>query len=223
MRRQLVLLLIAILLSAFPVKARSLTSLKLGANISSFRTEAGKSKPGLCFGFGKEFYPIRSCNGFFGFGLDYQQKKYILENRTWPGGMDPNDSDIIMGDINVNISYIEIPLKFGYSVHINNRYTSSIYAGYSLSIPLKNHTKVSNRKSILLGPDERGSYEFDYIREDWDHAMALTNSYVGVRLSYKRFAIIISYARALSNTEGITNLTVRDKIDTFEISAAFLF
>ena len=191
--------------------------------MSYFRTEQGKSEPGLCFGIGKEFYPIRSFNGFLGLGLDYKRKKYTLANRSWPSEFDPYDSDVITGDINVDISYLEMPLKFGYSIKINENYSSIIYAGYCLSISINESTKIANRKSIPLRPEERGTYEFDYIREDWDHATGSTNFHLGTRLSYKRFAILFNYSRAISVTEGILSLSIRDKIDTFEISTAFLF
>ena len=222
MKRIMPLLLISILMP-ISIKARTNTYIKTGINISFFRTDEGKSEPGFCFGVSREFYPIRSFNGFLGLGLNYQQKKYILENRTWSTNyFDPDDSDINLGNINVNVSFIEIPVMFGYSVNINDSFTSSIYAGYGLSIPISEHTKCSNVKIIPLEPEKRGTYEFDYILLDENYTTISQNFHFGARLSYKRFAIILNYAMALTITEGVSTLSVRDKIDTFEISAAFL-
>jgi len=92
--KHIIFLLLIIILMPVSIKAKTNTYIKVGANISSFRTEEGKSEPGLCFGIGKEFYPFRKFNGFFGFGLDYQQKKFILENRTWRSDPNYDDSDI---------------------------------------------------------------------------------------------------------------------------------
>ncbi len=221
--KQIIPLLIIIFILPISVKAKSLTYIKIGANFSSFRKEEGRNEPGLCFGAGKEFYPIRSFNGFFDLGIDFKRKKYILENRTWQSDPYYNISDIEMGDINVNILYAELPINVGYSIVINNQFVSNIYTGYSLSIPIKNHTKISDKKTIPLGPDERKTYNFDYIPLDENYTIPSTNFILGARLSFKRLAIITSYARALSVTEGVTSLSVRDKIDTFEISMAFLF
>lgn len=219
----LLILLVFILLSPVNGRAKSPNCIELGFNQSKFRNEKCISHPGLTFGIMKDFYPIHSFNGFIGFGINYQRKKFILEDRTWKSDPYFDDSDIEIGDINVNISYIELPVSVGYSIIIKNKTSSSIYTGFSLSIPIKNHTRISNQKTILLGPNERKTYPYDYIPLDENYTIPSTNIQIGFRLSYYQFVLIINYSRALSITEGVSSLSVRDKIDTFKMSAAFLF
>jgi hypothetical protein len=204
-------------------ESKSFTILKTGTNFSYLRQEEDISKPGIGLGVAKCIFPIQSFNGFIGLGLDYCQKASILENRSWPSGYDPNDSNIVTGDINMRLSYVEIPVYLGYSIITKSNYTSSIYVGGSYSIPIKNHTKISTRSSIPLGIDERGSYDFDYIRLDENFTTISKNVCFGFYISYQRLALLFSYSKAISTTEGITNLNLRDKIDYYSVSAAFLF
>ena len=204
-------------------EARSFTILKTGINFSTLRHEEEKSEPGIAIGITKCIVPLRSFSGFIGIGLDYSQKASILKNRSWPSGYDPDDSKIVTGDINMRLSFVEIPVYLGYSIITKSNYTSSVFIGGSYSIPIKNHTKISNRSSMPLGIDERGSYDFDYIRLDENFTTISKNVCFGFYISYERLALFFSYSKAISTTEGITNLNLRDKIDCYSVSAAFLF
>ncbi len=171
----------------------------------------------------KEFYPFQKFNGFFSFGLDYQKKRYILENRTWRSNQWDEISEIFRGDISANISYIEIPLKIGGTVKTKNQYMSNMYVGLSISIPIKNNSKIFNRFEIPLEFEERKTYDFDYVSLEENYIIPSNNVLFGVRFSYKQLAMTINYTRALSITDGITSLSMRDKIDTIEMSMAIMF
>ncbi len=221
MKKYLLFVLAFLSLRPFDGKTESTNYIELGLNLSKFRNEKCISQPGLTLGFIKDFYPIHSFDGFISFGINYHRKMFSLENRTWKSNPYDSDFEIERGDINVNISYIDVHASVGYSI-IKNQFNSDIYTGCSLSLPIKNHTRITNQKTIPLGPDERKNYPFDYIPLDENYTIPSTNFQFGFRLSYNRFAIILGYSRALSITEGVSSLSVQDKIDSYEITVAFL-
>ena len=205
--------------------AESRTYIDFGANYSTFRTEKGESKPGFSAGICRKFYPIRSFHGFLSFGADYRQKKYLLENRTWRSGP---DYDIYMwniekAEIEVNILFLEFPLSAGYTYYINNRLHTNISTGYIFSIPIKNNTMITNQRTVPLSAEEKKAYNYDYVPLDENYTTFSHNIRLGASVSYKRFELILNYIRALSVTEGICGLSIRDKIDSIEILVAFIF
>lgn len=213
-----------ILLIPLPINAKSPTYIKLGKNISFFRTEECKSKPGICFGLGKEIYPSQKINGYVGFELFYARKKMNLENRTWPGGMDPKFSDVVIGDIKLDISYLEVPVRIGYSFIIKEkRLFLQFFAGHSISIPVKNHTDVEIGEIIFLKPDERGKYKFDYVRWEEVTTSISRNIQIGVNFVFKPLAVDFIYTKAVTNTEGFTDLIIRDKLDSYQITLSYVF
>jgi hypothetical protein len=217
------LLVIFTFIIAATGSSRTLKYVELGINKSQFRTEKCKSLIGLSMGIGLEYYPLKSFNSFFDLGLTFQQKKFILENRTWRSDPYYDQSEIEKANININISNVEIPIKIGYMINIKNKYRTNLFTGYSLSIPIMNNTKIKNQMTVPLGPEERKTYKFDYLPLDENYTIPSTNFLIGCRFIINRLAIIIIYSRALSITEGASSLSVKDKIDTLKISTAFLF
>lgn len=215
-------ILLIIKLSSF-LLANSHAAIKTGVNFSYLRNEEVKITPGFSFGITKNIYPIRFFNGYFGFGLYYQQKRFILEDRTWKSDIYVENFDVEKGNIDANIHYIDIPLKIGYTIKIRNQYASSIYMGPSLSIPLKNNTEIQYQETLNLTSEERNTYNYDYIPLDENYIIPAVNFHLGTKLSIKKIAIIANYVGALSVTEGITGLSLQDKIDSFEILAVFVF
>lgn len=217
-------LLIAIaLLFPFSIEAKSPTYVKFGMNISSLRNEEGLKKPGICIGIEKEFYPIRTFNVFLGIGVDYQRRKVVLKNRTWKSNIFVDDSEIESANIDVDVSYLDIPLKLGYSTNVCKNFNLNIYTGCSISIPIKNRTNISNQTTLPLTPDERKDYKYDYIILDENIIIPSTNLHLGIILRHNRYLLNINFLSALSKTEGITSLNIEDNFDCFEFSFGFLF
>lgn len=213
-----------IVLIPFPTKAKSPTYIKFGANISSFRMEEGKSKPGICFGLGKKFYPSQVFNGYIGFELFYARKKVNLENRTWPSGIYPEFSDVVIGDIKFDISYLEVPVRIGYSLQVKKELLFlQFFTGFSISIPFKNHTDGEIKEIIFLNPEEKGKYKFDYTRWEEVTTSKSRNIQIGFNFVFKPFALNFVYSKALTNTEGFTDLIIRDKIDSYQVALSYLF
>lgn len=224
MSKKLFFLFVLTLIITVTGNARTLKYIELGINQSKFRTESCESKIGPTSGIGLDYYPINSFGAFIGSGLLYQNKRLLAEDRTWPSALDPADAFwVTSGDFDVNISCLEIPLQIGYSIKIKNQLSSSIFTGYSLSIPMKDHTKTKNRKVRELDPDEIGTYDFDYVLVDESYTSWSKNYYLGLRLSLNRFALLISYAKALSFTKNLEAKSIQGKIDSFRISFAYLF
>jgi hypothetical protein len=197
--------------------------LKVGINYSSFRTEGGKSEPGVTLGFGKAFYPIRSFNGFFGFDLSYATKKLKLENKTWPGSLDPEHTNVHVGDIPLDRSYLEFHTRLGYSFSLShNKAAVGLFAGPLLSFPIKYLSRFLADSTIFLDPDERGKYEFDYLRCESEGADKHLHWFMGIAVIYKSFGIEIRYDRA-SRQNCIRGLTINDALDSFHVMVLYAF
>jgi len=203
--------------------AKTVKYVELGLNQSQFRNQECKSKIGPSFGLGLDYYPFESIHAFIGTELLYQNKKLLLEDKTWPSDLHPYEAGwVITGDPNIGISYLEIPLQLGYSVKLDERSSLVIVSGYSLAIAIKDHTKNRNRKMRELTPDERGHFNFDYILLDESFVSSSKNTFLGLRLSCNRFFLLIYYAKALSITKDIFWKNIEGKIDTIRMSFAFM-
>lgn len=237
MKHFLCLIITSAFLIPFLLEAKSPTYVKLGVNISSFRNEEGKSEPGICFGVGKEFYPIRSFNGFFALELSYVRKKVTLKDRTWPTDFQfPEYGEVRIGDIQISVGYIEIPLRIGYLLKVSKNTHLKFHSGISLSIPVNNKTKIKNIRPINLSPEQKNKYECDYYLLDLDPGeLPLLSPFIargidwsinlniGIRVNWKKIFIDLTFYKALNKTGGFTSLTLKDKLDSFQTSIGFIF
>ncbi|MGH7597886.1 MAG: hypothetical protein ACREOI_16175 [bacterium] len=197
---------------------------KAGRQLFILPHGGSKSEPGLTFGFGKDYYPIRSFNGFFGFEVSYTRKKVTLKNRTWPSGFNPKDSDVVIGDIRADISFIEIPVRIGYTLPIKKQIMSmQVLSGFAASLPIKNHSGGTINDIIFLDPDEKGKFEFDYVRWTDKKTSASMSLQLGFRILGGPVGLDVTYLHAISNTEGFVVQTVSDRLDTFIITVAYRF
>jgi hypothetical protein len=219
----LFLLLIFTLAMTQIISAKTIKYVELGFNQSKFRNQDCKSKIGPSFGLGLDYYPIKNFGAFIGTELLYQNKKLLVEDKTWPTSLEPRFSNEVMtGDLDINISFLELPMQIGYSFKIKNRIFSSVFTGYSLSVPVKDHTKIKNRKVRELLPDERGKFDFDYVLVDESSVSMSKNFNIGLRLTCKRFAFLFNYEKALSFTKDIRGLNIEGKIDGYKILFALM-
>ena len=204
--------------------AKTVKYIELGFNQSRFRNQECKSKIGPSFGLGLDYYPIKSFGAFIGTELLYQNKKLLVENKTWPTSLfTESSSEVITGDLDINLYYMELPIKFGYSFKLSDQFLTSIFAGYSLSIPLNDKTDHLEKNVRQLAPSERGKYDFDYILVDESGVSWSKNFNVGLRFSYNHFALMLNYSKALSFTKDIEGINIQGKIDSYKASLAFLF
>lgn len=223
MKNPMICLLALMFLAPLSLIAQPSKYVKLGVNYSSFRTEGGKSEPGLTFGVGKNYYPFQNFNGFWRFEIGYVQKKVKLENKTWPTDFDPTFSNVEVGDLEFKIGYMEIPVSIGYDIiRENNGIFLKAYTGSSLSIPIhKNSTARST--TLILDPDQKGKFAFDYLR--WDGVGALStlavNLYAEVAFCYRRLGIGFNYSRGISEIEPTGALIIQHKLDSFQITLLY--
>ncbi len=223
MKKLLASLLIGAFLFPLSLFAQPSNYLKLGSNYSFLRKEGGKSEPGLTLGVGKDFYPIRSINGFLGLNLGYVTKRLKLENKTWPEGLDPEHSNARVGDIPLDRSYLEFHPKLGYSFPLSrNKASIGLFAGPSLSFPIKYLSRFLADSTIFLDPDERDKYEFDYLRCESEGADKILHWFMGGAVVYKSIGIEIRYDRA-SRQNCIRGLTINDALDSFHVMLLYVF
>jgi hypothetical protein len=216
--------LIITLTMAVTGNAKTLKYIELGINRSRFIIKNCKSQIGFSSGIGLEYYPLKSFNGFLDIGLAFQQKKFILKNISRPSNIDINDSDVIIENLDINISYIELPFIIGFSQRIiDKNLILKLFTGYIVSIPIRSRGQDEIKDIIFLALNEKGKYDFDYSLVDENYTSLSKNLQFGLRLSFQRFALIVSFTKALSITKGVSSLSVQDKINTFKISTAYIF
>ena len=226
MKNKIPILLLLIFIIPFAAEAKFSKYIGIGLNRSSFRTEESQSLFGAAVELGLDYYPVSSFGAFIGTGINYLNRRSFLENRTWPSSFELNYSENVkIGEINVNISYLEIPLHIGYSIKMRDNLICSIFSGYSLSVPIVDHSKSKINSVRELKPDEFGrfDYDYDYVLVD-EPSMGLSNNYIiGFRTTCNHYSLILCYLKALSITKSISGKSLKDKIDTFKISVAYQF
>ncbi|MBN2412116.1 outer membrane beta-barrel protein [candidate division KSB1 bacterium] len=211
-----------ILIMAVSGSARTLKYGEIGINQSQFRNESCESRIGPSIGIGLDYYPIKSFDGFIGAGLIYNNKRILIKNRTWPSSIHKEDANWIWsGDFQINLSFVEIPLQIGYTIDVNDNFSTSIHAGYSLLIPIKDHTRVKNTKVTEIKND--ADRDFDYFLVDEPYIPWSKNFHIGFKISFKRIALIPKYSRALSTTENIAGISMKGKIDSFQLFFVYSF
>jgi hypothetical protein len=215
--------------------ARPSRYFKLGLNYSSFRTDEEKSQPGIIFGCGKDFYPIRSFNGFYGFEVGYSGKRLTLENKDWPTHFDTIFTDVSVGDLRVSLGYLEILLRMGYMLRISCGTDLIFYVGPSLLLPVYNGSNIREKRIFALSREQMEKYKFDYCRvyldEEGRPYLPFTDPEIpigrnlnfGFRLNWKKIFLDFSYCRASNATRAFESLSVKDKLDSFQSSIGVAF
>jgi hypothetical protein len=204
------------------VNARTVKYVELGINQSIFRNQECKSQIGPLVGLGIDYYPIKSTAVFIGTELLYQNKRLLVEDKTWPDALFLPANGVWSGDFHVNISYLVLPMRIGYSIKYNKS-AFNLFTGYNLSIPIKDHTCTKNRKHRELTPDERGKIEYDYVLVQEGYADVTKNAFLGLQISYGRLALLMNYIRTLSLTDNLEDKSIEGKVDSFGMSLVILF
>ena len=217
--------LVAIFIIIFSINANSAsnTNIEIGVNYSSLRTEGGTSKPGLCFGVGRDIYPFRSFNGYIGFGLSYVRRTVRLENKTWPSDFDYNWADIEYGNITISDSYLILPVKLGYHFYKNNKVSINVYISLSRCIPIMDHKRYDHIKTVYLTHEEKGTLDFDYGKADGPNRTASTCAEIGFILFFKKVGLGCRYEKALSETDCTGFVLRKDNIDSFQVMVHVYF
>lgn len=224
MNKKIFILIVFTLLTTANGFAKTRKYYELGINQSQFRNESCEAKIGYSGGIGIDFYPIESFGAFLGSSLLYENRRILARDRTWPSSFDPEYASwIVNGDIDANISYLEIPFSVGYTINLRKEYAISIITSYSYLVPLSKHTRIKNERSIPLSSDERGIYDFDYVHVDENFLSWSKNYGFGFRFSCKRYALSINYSHALTVTKGMSVLSIQDKIDSIKMSFFYFF
>ncbi len=210
--------IIFILCTSLTSKANAAkTNIEIGVNCSTLRNEDSKSEPGLCFGIHKDFYPIRSFNGYFGFGLNYARREIFLENITWPSNFFIQDSDIVYGNMKINIQHLNLPIKVGYHLFKSKTFSINVYSSYMLNIPFINDNSHKRKREIQLSHEERRTFDFDYTHADETSADIFFSAQVGFMVLFHKFGFGCRYEKAQGETDCSSSLVIRDEMDSIQM------
>lgn len=197
--------------------------IKLGSNWSELPSEDSESVPGLCAGFGITHWGTTSNGVFSSVELLYIRKNILLRQRTWPGGLEPEISDVEVGDIPIDISYLELPCKIGYNFGLNNADCSlNLFAGGSFSIALAYHSKIQSH-TIFLPPEEKGKFDFDYLRCSQNTQILAFNYLGGVAFAFKKVRFEIAYSFGVTELKCLRGLTISDQINSVQAALVYCF
>ncbi len=215
---------VLVLLFTQNVAAKTVKYVELGINRSTFRNESCTPGYGISGGLGIDYYPWQKFGGFWGWGLGIQNKKMDIKDRTLPSAAPPaTPSFVSIKDFDINITFIEIPIKLGYSIDVGKHITLTFLSGYAISVPLNDNTTSNPKRSREIAPEEKENLEFDYVQKDETHVTSSNYLLVGTSIAYRNMSISIDYLSARTATENIVNTSLGDKIDSIKISFAFLF
>lgn len=215
MKKTLIIFLLLLMWTG--LKAGDLV-LEAGSSWSYFRNEGGTSYPKPCLGAGFQFYPIPEFNGFWSIGLTYLRKKMVLENKSWPTNVyDLNDSDVIIGNIIIDHSFLEVPLEIGYQINLKSRWKSVIFIGGSMAIPFINNSKVKRVNEIILERGDKGNYNYDYFKVDEPVVNRSKNLNLGLQIFNGSFGFELIYIHAMETTKSLIDLTLKDYVDSFRV------
>ena len=130
----------------------------------------------------------------------------------------------MIGDIRTDISFIDIPFRIGYKLPIKKQNISmQVLSGFAVSLPIKDHSGGTINDIIFLDPNEKGVFEFDYVRWTDKSTSVSVNIQFGARICANSIGLDVMYLHAITNTEGFVVQTISDKIDTFKVALVYGF
>ncbi len=222
--KKLNLFILVILLFISPnANAETNKYITLGTNLSTLRSQGGKSELGKFLGFGIEYSKQSSL--FFAFECAYATKKFTLENISWPSDSELYNSGKTIGDFFYNGSFLELSTKFGYHFpKIQKQISIKLFTGPAISFHYSYSCQVKEHKHLWYD-EEKGPYEFDYITCDSEGMVPdiSIDGTIGAIISYKAFGVEFRYARSSKERTCISSLTINDKLDSYYILLHYYF
>ena len=208
-----ILLFILLIPSAW-LWAKSRTILRYGVVQTNFRKQESQSLNRWSFGVGREYFPKGNRNFFFGYDMMLVRKGVLLQDRTWPGsGFDY--SGAIVGDIRVEVNFLEWPIKFGFCMPLfSDRFRLSLFPGVSIATPLGDHSKVYQKGVVVFPDEDPGRIDYDY--SDELYMNPTFNLILGAAIEYRFIGIELFYSNALQQTSGFTGLIIEDYFDCWQ-------
>lgn len=224
------MILILILLNGVIYAQAKNVYLLLGNSRSQFRHEGNTLKSGIVLGAGTGFNTGRVLcgTGFASLEVLYSQKRATAENKVWQM-WSPDDRfvDYAVGDIDMFVGCLEVPLKAGYCVNFGKKWKLGLFYGASLSFPVHNNTKVRMKEVLFYDPDQIGRKVDYWPREDDRDSQPIYDFVIdnigntsfslnfGAIISWSLLSFEFRYSYALSDTKNFTHLTLRDQVDAY--------
>jgi len=212
----LILILLPCLLSA-----KSRTILKYGIVQTNFRHQVSQSISRHSFAISREYFPMDNNHFFFSYDFMVARKSVLLSNRTWTVYYD-DPNTLGKGDVKVDVSFIELPIKFGYTLSLFPKWIHlQIFLGSALSMPVYDFSRLITRDVRHLSRKDRT--QFVYSSLDEASSNNSFNSIFGTAIEYKFIGFELYYSRALGETSNVNGMTIVDYFDCWQFMLRLSF
>jgi hypothetical protein len=162
--------------------------------------------------------------GIYTWGAQYDNRNFDLKDRVIiPVAVGYNIVDVYSWDVNVNVSFIEIPLILKYQFLSGNKFSITPFLGATYPIPFKDNSSLK-RKSFQYSYDPPGyNIQFDnsFSMEtvfDIDDAHIIYN--IGIELCWNYFLLDLRYCYDPNPNLSIIDVLIpfKGEMNIFRIS-----
>lgn len=213
------LLVLFLLLVPIVARPQSRFVLKYGIVDTDFRKVESENLNRRAYGIVREYFPRKNGAFFFSYGLIYLRKANLIKYVDW--SYDDGES-VLYGRLAADVGFLEIPALFCYQAPVGGSNLFLAFAtGLSLSMPIKDFSRLTRRREHYYGYEHRIGYSYTY----WDEQGLESgmNALYSTALFYKKIGFELQYSRALGETLGFGGITVREYFDCWQFLARFSF
>ena len=205
--------------------AQSTPYVFVGTNTTFLRNEGSETRPGVNIGGGYSLDLIPHFNEVVNLQGGYTLRQLTVPQKTWPSGELPEfSSEVVIGDVPLGRSYVEFGAQLGYHVlTFHKRGHLQLWAGPTLSIPLRYATDFLADSTQSLAPEDQGTYPFDYVRCEESRYEFLFQWSVGMSVYYRQVGVGLRYDRAASQDECMRGLSIHDAVDSLNLLLYYTF
>jgi hypothetical protein len=204
----------------FAVFGKSELYAHLGVNMSHLQSKHGKMETAFSAGFTRDFCFKKA---YLSYGLLVNNYKVNFYDKSFPVSLDfENTSTIVKSNLFINTFYFELPIKAGYIFPVLcDRFKIIPYAGFSISMLIKDKTKNEYINDYDIPFQDRKSIVYDFLITDEDKTRMVIGYNMGVDISCKRFCISFCYHNDLSKSKRFGIYKIEDAFSTFRTTLKY--
>lgn len=93
----------------------------------------------------------------------------------------------------------------------------------SFLLSLGYNRRIKPVPTIWLDEEEKGNYDFDYLRCGGRLPLLSANSIIGLEIAFERLSIEIGYFRSFTTLRCLRGLTLIDELDSLQLLVCYHF